>query len=166
MQFQVPQFIETEDKIVGPFSMRQFGYVLAAGGVSVFLYFTVEFALWAALSIVFLSIATALAFVSVEGRPLVHVIGAALNFFWRPQTYVWQPEKPQVRKDEANLLKEAGGIPIEDIISGLSLHNIWKKLQTGSRVSPQQFEEKTPERYQIFRRLSGERRSARRVDYR
>lgn len=165
MQFQVPQFIETEDKIVGPFSMRQFGYLLAAGGVSVFLYFTVEFTLWAVLSVFFAGIALALGLIQVEGRPLVHVVGAALGFFWKPQTYVWQAEKQQIPKEEA-LYKEAGGVPLEDIISGLSLHNIWKKLQTGTTVSPQQFENKTPERYQIFQRLSGERREARRVDYR
>ena len=37
MQYQVPQFIETEDKVVGPFSLRQFAYVGAAATKSVVL---------------------------------------------------------------------------------------------------------------------------------
>ena len=46
MQFQVPQFIETEDKIVGPFTLRQFIYVAGAGLGSVILYFSVATWLW------------------------------------------------------------------------------------------------------------------------
>ena len=34
MQFQVPQFIETEDKVVGPLTLRQFMYIAGAGAAS------------------------------------------------------------------------------------------------------------------------------------
>jgi hypothetical protein len=37
-QYQVPQFLESGDKILGPLNMRQFGYVLVGGFVSFIIY--------------------------------------------------------------------------------------------------------------------------------
>ena len=34
MQFRVPQFIDIEDKVFGPFTLKQFGYMAGAGGLS------------------------------------------------------------------------------------------------------------------------------------
>ena len=67
MQFQVPQFIETEDKIVGPFTLRQFMYVAGAGLGSAILYFTVATWLWLILTIVLLGGAVGVAFIKVGG---------------------------------------------------------------------------------------------------
>ena len=33
MQFQVPQFIEIEDKIIGPFTVKQFIYLVGGAGM-------------------------------------------------------------------------------------------------------------------------------------
>ena len=38
MQFKVPQFIDMEDKIVGPLTLKQFAYILGAGGFSFLLW--------------------------------------------------------------------------------------------------------------------------------
>lgn len=167
MQFQVPQFIETEDKIVGPFTLRQFAYVGGAGIISFIFYFTVEFWVWILFSIILVPLAAALAFIKIEGRPLVHILLSAFNFYWKPQTYVWHTERPEAKKDEAEMRRaETGGIPLEDIISGAALRSIWNKLQTGAKISGRQFLQGKTEHYQIFQKLSGERRAARRVDYR
>jgi hypothetical protein len=40
MQFRVPQFIDIEDKILGPLTWGQFAYCLGAGGV---IYITFRF---------------------------------------------------------------------------------------------------------------------------
>ena len=77
MQFQVPQFIETEDKIVGPFTLRQFMYVAGAGLGSAILYFTVATWLWFILTIILLGGAIGVAFVKVRGAPWV------MSFFRR-----------------------------------------------------------------------------------
>jgi hypothetical protein len=96
MQFQVPQFIETEDKIVGPFTLKQFAFVGVGVLLSMMLYFTVETWLWVIGSIIIFAIALGLAFVKIEGRPFINVILSAVGFYWKPQTYVWQPEHPTV----------------------------------------------------------------------
>lgn len=169
MQFQVPQFIETEDKIVGPFSIRQFIYMSIAGGFAFFLYFTVESWIFILLSILSLSIAASFAFIKIGGRPLTRVAMSAFNFYWKPQTYVWQPDHPEVEKGPATLEPAtSSGISLENIISGIALRGVWRDLQTGEKtaISNQQFFGKIQERYQIFQRLAGDRQAARRVDYR
>lgn len=163
MQFQVPQFIETEDKVVGPFTIVQFVYIGAAGIVSFLLYFTVELWLWAIGTILALAVAFGFAFIKIEGRPLMHVIAAALSFYWKPQTYVWQSEY-RGAAGKAGLAGE-GGISLEEIFSGAALRSAWKNLQTGARA-PSKKVFGGIEKYQIFQKLTGERRAARRIDYR
>ena len=62
MLFQLPQFIETEDKIVGPFSLKQFLYVGVAFGISAILYFLVKTWVWLVLSTPLVGAAIAFAF--------------------------------------------------------------------------------------------------------
>jgi len=178
MQFQVPQFIETEDKIVGPLTLRQFIYLASAGCISAMLFFTVAAWLWLTLSLVVVAIGIGLSFVKIGGRPLVNVIMAATNFYWKPQTYVWQLEHPKVKavsKERVSPLESlihkvaAPEVTRENIAAGLALHKSLQTLQTGdsSRESGQQYlERKMETRYQIFNKQTGERRAARRVDYR
>lgn len=160
MQFQVPQFIDTEDRIVGPFTIRQFIYVAAAGGIGFFLYFTVEPWLSVSLSIVLVTVALALAFIKINGRSLPHLLLSAFRFYWHPQTYVWQPEQTPAGRREAALPGKT--LSLENIVAGIALRNAWRNLQTGAQGSLGQLKE----RYEIFQKLSGERQAARRVDYR
>ena len=166
MQFQVPQFIETEDKIVGPFTFRQFMYVAGAGLGSAILYFTVATWLWLILTLVLLGGAIGVAFVKIEGRPLGNVLFSAFGFYWKPQTYIWKSEEqPMTTAQRQN--QESGGISLEKIITGAALHKRWENLQTGQKaMEGKTVEHKMNARYQILRKLSGAREAAKRVDYR
>lgn len=170
MQFQVPQFIETEDKIVGPLSLRQFVYLGAAAGLSFILFFILKFGFWIIITTALAGIGSALAFIRVGGRSMISVFLSAVKFLWQPQIYVWQPEKPQLKKEEGvELSSRRPGFSLENLIEGLALKNAWRKLQTKSRPVGAGREEPArniKERFQIFERISGERRAARRVDYR
>jgi phage-related protein len=171
MQYQVPQFIQTEDKIVGPLSLRQFIYVGVAGGLSGLMYFLLQPAIWAIFSIIVIGAAVAIAFVKIQGRPLSKIIVAAFNFYWKPQTYVWQPEHLVRQKEETPPVKGGGG-HLQAIASGMALHKTWEAVQTGSaadtaKTSDKQFlEQHMGQRYQIFQKPTGDRAAARRVDYR
>ncbi len=172
MQYQVPQFIETEDKVVGPFSLRQFAYVGVAALITGVCYFLLQTWLFAIVAIILLGSSLALSFIKINGRPVTKVIFSAFNFYWHPQTYVWKPDHPVEQRHTAPVVREMA--PIEAIASGNALHKSWQNLQTGTppaaeakKESARQFvEKKMAERYQIFRRQSGERDAARRVDYR
>jgi hypothetical protein len=166
MQFQVPQFIETEDKIVGPLSLRQFIYVGVGVGISALFYFILQTWLAVILGIIFIGGALAISFVKVQGRPLVNVLVSAFNFYWKPQTYVWQSEQQQAEKAKAPAEKPRAAT-LEKIAAGMALHKSWQNIQTGEKISAKQFtEQKMYGRYQIFQKKTGDREAARRVDYR
>jgi len=166
MQFQVPQFIETEDKIVGPLTLRQFMYIGAAGLGSVIFYFTVASWLWLLLTIILLGVAIGTAFVKIGGRPLGNVLLSAFGFYWKPQTYIWKSEEiPRMTMRSQG--QEEGGISLEKIITGAALHKRWEDLQTGQKEPENKsIENRMTARYQIFQRATGARGAAKRVDYR
>lgn len=167
MQFQIPQFIETEDKIIGPLSIRQFIYACATIGSVMLLYFVLQTWLWLIFSALILSVGGSFAFVTVNGQSFSKIVFYAAQFYWKPQTYVWQPEHPDMPRTEATT--RASGFSLERLVAGAALKRAARYVQTGS-VS-QEEKPATPvtqpkEQYQIFRAVGGERQAAKRVDYR
>ncbi len=165
MQFQVPQFIETEDKIVGPFTMRQFIYIALGAGISFLIFFMTQLTTWIFLAIIVMGIFGTLAFLRVNGQSITRVILSAFFFYWKPQTYVWQPDVPhQEREDVAR----ESGLTLEHLVASVSLKNSWQELQTGTKLAPDRriSLHQLEERYEIIHRFTGDQRAARRVDYR
>ena len=174
MQFQIPQFIEVESKIVGPLNLKQFFYLAAAGGISFILFFFLAFWLWIIITLVLGSAAVSLAFIKYNGRPLYRVVWTAIGFFWKPRLYLWQREQKEkdviipevsVETERKNLQKFFSGVP--------SVKKLWQDLMTTKRPIPKREKEikmtdwggKKKERFQIFTKLTGEKEAARRVDY-
>jgi len=158
MQFQVPQFIESEDKVIGPLTMRQFVYVGVGAGICAILFFTLATWLWIIFSAIIMGGVVAFAFIKIDGRPFVNVVMSAFNFYWKPQIYLWHSEHVQMKKEDSPTIGES----IQNIAEGLSLHKSWENVQTGAKISNVEL----TEHYQIFHKQTGERRAAKRVDYR
>ncbi|HMA77641.1 MAG TPA: PrgI family protein, partial [Candidatus Paceibacterota bacterium] len=68
MRFEVPQFIEVEDKIFGPFTWRQFIYLIGGGGIAAVLFITNGF-LFLFIGLPIGALAILLAFYPVNNRP-------------------------------------------------------------------------------------------------
>ncbi|MEK7154315.1 MAG: PrgI family protein [Patescibacteria group bacterium] len=93
MRFQVPQFIETESKIVGPFTLKQFLY-LAAGAVIIFiLQYVLSFTLLIIAGIPVALLAAALAFYKVDGIPFPQYLLMALSFLTGTKKYVFKKDE-------------------------------------------------------------------------
>lgn len=93
MRFQLPQFIETETKIVGPFTLQQFLWI--AGGASfLFLIFTlVKGVLFFIFAIPIAIIFLALAFLKIDGVPLIVYASYGLSYFTNPKKYVFKKDE-------------------------------------------------------------------------
>ncbi|MDP3762961.1 MAG: PrgI family protein [bacterium] len=89
-QFQVPQFIEVEDKIFGPLTLKQFLYVLGGGSVIFLLYVFLPFWLTFILGIPVGAFFLALAFYTVNGQPFIKVLESALAHYSRARLYIWK----------------------------------------------------------------------------
>ncbi len=68
-QFTVPQFIDVEDKIIGPLTTRQFIIMLVAFMIVVISYKLCDFTLFVLIMVVTLGIAGVFAFLKINGRP-------------------------------------------------------------------------------------------------
>ena len=98
MHFQVPQFIDIEDKVIGPLTVRQFLYLVVAGVVLFVLFKLVNFSVFIILSIPVIVLTYALAFVKVHNKPFINVIGDFIGFLKKPDFYVWK--KPFIETEE------------------------------------------------------------------
>ncbi len=109
MQYQVPQFIEIEDKIFGPFTLRQFIYLAGGGGVCLIFYTLLPFYLMVPLSIPFVGLSLALAFYKVNDRPFIHTIEHAFKYSLSSKLYLWKQRVPEERTTQMPTLhmKEA-----------------------------------------------------------
>ncbi len=93
MRFQVPQFIDVEDKIFGPLTLKQFIYL--AGGASIALVASTFFGWFFGLilSSPVIVLALALAFYRVNNRPFIETIEAATKFYSGEKLYIWKKQE-------------------------------------------------------------------------
>ena len=99
MQFQVPQFIDVEDKIVGPLTIKQFLYVVGGVGLAYLSYRFVPF-VGVILGILWLVLGGMLAFYKFNNKPFVYLIEASFNYMRGSRLYVW---KRREKKAETEL---------------------------------------------------------------
>lgn len=91
-QFTVPQFIDTEDKIIGPLTVRQFVLMLFCFiWIGVF-YRILDFTAFLTASILWFIIWFVIAFVRVNGRPFHFFILNLAQTFKKPGLRIWQQE--------------------------------------------------------------------------
>lgn len=90
MQFQLPQFVEREAKVVGPFTFKQFIFVGIAGAVLFLLYFMVSLYLFLLFAFILGGGALILALVKIGGHPLPVIIKNFFVFFISPKVYLWK----------------------------------------------------------------------------
>ncbi|MFH0840576.1 MAG: PrgI family protein [bacterium] len=88
-QFTVPQFIDVEDKILGPLSVRQFSIMLAAMAVVGVCYKIFDFSMFLVIGVVVILVAGLFAFVKVAGAPFHYFLLNILKTLRKPRLRVW-----------------------------------------------------------------------------
>lgn len=112
LQFQVPQFVDVEDKILGPLTAKQFLMFVMA--------FLVIGALWTTplpkqvtiiIAVPIIVFTLLLAFYRVNGRSFVWFLYAVAHFFVTGKMFLWERrgEKRRVRIVSAEIARAAGG---------------------------------------------------------
>src|SRR3990167_10294011 len=88
-QFVVPQFIDIEDKIIGPITTRQF-IILIVMGFFIFLSYRLsDFSLFVVLTVILVMVGGSLAFWRVNGRPFHFFLLNLIQTLRRPHLRVW-----------------------------------------------------------------------------
>lgn len=113
-QFTVPQFIDVENKIIGPITTRQFLIILAAGIVAALSYRLFDFSLFLTITIIVLGLAIVFSFVRVNGRPFHFFILNVVQTLRRPRLRVWNNRAIITEVEEKTFVKpEAKPVPKE-----------------------------------------------------
>lgn len=90
MRYQVPQFIEIEDKIIGPFTLKQFLIYLGAVLALIPVFLLSDLSLFMTIAIPTMGAAVMFAHLTINGKTLFSTLLNAFGFFSGGQMYMWQ----------------------------------------------------------------------------
>ena len=88
-QYQVPQFIDIEDRIIGPLTLKQFIYLAFAAAILFVFWFIFKFYIWIIVALPITTAALAFAFLKINDRPFVYFFLAAITYFIKPRLYIF-----------------------------------------------------------------------------
>ena len=91
-QYKVPQDVEADDKLVGPFTFRQLVYIfVAAGLIALAVGLFNIFPLLAIIPVPFVLFLLVLASPFKKDQPMETYLAAILNFYLKPNKRFWNP---------------------------------------------------------------------------
>lgn len=129
MLFNVPQFIDIEDKIVGPLTAKQLGWLAMGGVIMLVLYGLLDKTTFIFSALIIALIFGGLAFYRPYNQPLISFITSSILFVTRPKMYIW---KRIAEKETTNKQNQNATTPI---IAKKSLNN--KKINDLSKILDQ-----------------------------
>lgn len=109
-QFVVPQFIDVESKILGPFSIRQFILLIIWGGLEFAFFKLFEIIPFVGISFLLFTVFLPVTFLKYNGKPFHYFVFAAAANAQKPKIRVWsnlyQPPKISETKSKRELREE------------------------------------------------------------
>ncbi|MCA9364928.1 MAG: PrgI family protein [Candidatus Moranbacteria bacterium] len=123
MMFNVPQYVDVEDKVVGPLTAKQFGWMLGMGGVLFLLWVVLTFPAFVVAGIPVAILFCLFAFYRPNGQTFLSFLTHWIFFLFRPKVYTWYrpegvtrlPQKPQKVHDETPDDSAGRQIPSADL---------------------------------------------------
>lgn len=115
MRFSVPQFLDVEDKIIGPISVRQFLTILVGGGMIFVAFKLLSFMIFIPVSL-FLFVAVGMfAFGRVNGQSFHLFVLVLIQTFRNPRTKAWAkgyiPEpKTKAKQEEEQVFRKKAAL--------------------------------------------------------
>lgn len=137
-QFLVPQFIDVEDKIIGPVTVRQFVIMIVALLIGAIFYKAFRFIVFLPLTVLEVTVAATLSFAKVNGRPVHYFL---LNFIQtqkRPKARIWNKAAyvAGVKEISDSGPQRTDIIRIKKPISGSRLQDLSLVINTGGLYVP------------------------------
>jgi len=144
-KYQVPQFLEVEDTIFGPFTLKQFLYAAAGLAMAFIFWTTMPRVLAIAVGLPIVLLFFGLAFYQINNRPLAFFIETGLRFLFSPKLYLWKKHDKSPEKRAAEILHHATqSVPkitnskLKDLSWGLDIHETLETLGDIGEVGKRQ----------------------------
>lgn len=90
MRFQVPQFVDIVDKVIGPLTLKQFLIYLFTVLALVPFYLVMNLSAFIVVAIPVLGVAALFAHFRLHGKSLFQVFMNAVNYMFRGQLFIWR----------------------------------------------------------------------------
>jgi hypothetical protein len=160
MQYQVPQFIEIEDKIFGPLTFKQFVYVAGGAGMCFVVYKLIPMPFSMLVILPLGGFSGALAFYKVNNRPFIDAVESAVRFFMGNKLYLWEKrDKPKTQEEISVLPKGSIYVPK---LSESKLKELTWSLDINETVSENAGLRKDP-KFQTFEGMPNNNEKARTI---
>ena len=115
MQFKVPQFIDIEDKIFGPFTFRQFAFLVGGGGMTFVIYKILGFWIGLLPMLIVIVFTICLVFVKINTKPFIYYVEAFFKYVISSKLYIWKQrlmKKSDLKDEEASIPTTVSNIPM------------------------------------------------------
>ena len=106
MQFKVPQFLDIEDKIFGPFTFKEFVYLAGGAGLCFVLYKLLGLFLGAIPILAVAGLSIALARFRPNNKPFINMIEAGFNYLIQDKLFIWKRRKNTIKNEKLRILNE------------------------------------------------------------
>ena len=106
MQFKVPQFLDIEDKIFGPFTFREFVYLAGGAGLCFVLYRLLGLIFGAIPILLVAGLSLALTFYRPNNKPFINMIEAGFNYLVQSKLYIWEKRRNTAKNEKIQIANE------------------------------------------------------------
>lgn len=136
MRFQTPQFIGIEDKILGPFTLKQFVYLAGSAGSVVLLDFLLPRLVALLIGAPIIIFGCMLAFYKYNGKPFVVLVESAFSFISGTKLYLWKKKEKTATASKKNVdteqdidiyVPKLSDSKLKDLAWSLDIHDITKQ---------------------------------------
>lgn len=138
-QFVVPQFIDVEDKIIGPITTRQFLIIMGTTLILFITYKILRFVYFVLTGLPIAGIAATFAFARVNGAPFHFFFLNILQTSKRPKTRVWYKDMNDAEL-RASLAAAPTALPkeeaVKEVVSTSRLQELTLVANTGGVYNP------------------------------
>lgn len=115
MRFEVPQFINVEDKLFGPFTFKQSIYLVGGGGIIYLIYRLLPTFVVVFLALPIAAFTLALVFYKPNGRPFINMVESWILYMFTEKFYLWK------QKDSSQRPQEVQEVPQQEPVQNQSL---------------------------------------------
>ncbi len=115
MQFKVPQFIDIEDKLFGPFTFFEFAYLAGGGGIVFVLYRLLPLWLGIIPILIVAGLIICLVFVKINTKPFIYYLQAGFGYLISSKLYLWKQrlvKKSEVKEEDINIPTSVSNVPM------------------------------------------------------
>jgi hypothetical protein len=114
MLFNVPQYIDVEDKIAGPFTAKQLLWLFGMGGVLLLMWGFLDKVTFFISAVPVALIFCTLAFYRPHGQPLIRFVIWGISFMFHPKIFIWRRDYIRKKSVSSNENKN-GAIKINEL---------------------------------------------------